>query len=374
MRSLGMLQFNRAAGAQTRLRRNSSRSKLWSWSFVAYHGEMLAVGASENVLVVGGAGYIGSHTAKLLTREGLVPVVLDNFSTGHRENVRYGPFVDAGASDGAAVRSAVERYRPSGVILFAGYIAVGESTANPRKYFDNNVAAILALLNTLMDSGIRRVVFSSSAAVYGIQERMPLLETSPPDPVSPYADTKWFIERILSRYGTAYGLRSMSLRYFNAAGADPEGELGERHQPETHLIPLAMRAAMGGPPLRVFGTDYPTPDGTAIRDYVHVTDLAAAHLLALRHLVAGGESAVLNLGTGEGHSVREVIGTIERIGQCRVPREYGPRREGDAPVLVADPERAKALLGWHTAHSSLETIVKTAWAWHRREEPVSAAH
>jgi UDP-glucose-4-epimerase GalE len=318
------------------------------------------------VLVAGGAGYIGSHTAKALKSAGLTPVVLDNFSTGHRSNVRYGPLVEADVADAAAVRALIERYRPGGAILLAGYISVGESTSQPRRYFENNVARMLELLHALLDRGVLRVVFSSSAAIYGVQERMPLSEDDPANPASPYADTKWFMERALARYGAAYGVQYTCLRYFNAAGADPGGELGERHNPETHLIPLAIRAAMGGPPLQVFGTDYPTPDGTAIRDYIHVTDLAEAHVLALRYLTEGGASAALNLGTGTGHSVRQVIEAVEQAGGCKAPTVNAPRRAGDAPVLVADPTRARAVLGWQPRLSSLQTIARTAWDWHRK--------
>jgi UDP-arabinose 4-epimerase len=323
--------------------------------------------SSQTVLVAGGAGYIGSHTAKALHMAGLTPLVLDNLSTGHRSNIRFGPFYETGIADAAAVRRIAEEHHPVGAILFAGYIAVGESTGNPRKYFYNNVTELLALLDALLDCGIRRIVFSSSAAVYGIQDKMPLTEDSPKSPVSPYAETKWFFERVLEWYGSAYGVKHVSLRYFNAAGADPDGELGECHQPETHLIPLAIRAALGGAPLRVFGTDYPTPDGTAIRDYIHVTDLADAHVRALEYLQRGGASLAMNLGTGQGHSVREVLQTVEGVGHTKVPVDYAPRREGDAPVLIANPARARQILEWTPQYSSLDTIVRTAWDWHRKE-------
>lgn len=325
--------------------------------------------SSNAVLVAGGAGYIGSHTAKFLKQSGMTPVVLDNLSTGRRHGLRYGPFHEAGISDAEAIRAIVAEHHPVGAILFAGYIAVGESTANPRKYFDNNVAHMLALLDALLDHGVRHVVFSSSAAVYGLQKQMPIREDAPKDPISPYADSKWFFERVLHWYGLAYGMRSASLRYFNAAGADPDGELGEHHDPETHLIPLAIHAAMGGKRLQVFGTDYPTPDGTAIRDYIHVTDLADAHLRALRYLLDGGATTALNLGTGQGHSVKEVVTMVEKVGGVPVPADFGPRREGDAPALVADPSKARELLDWTPQHSSLEEIVRTAWNWHKNVEP-----
>ena len=322
---------------------------------------------SPAVLVAGGAGYIGSHTAKFLKQAGWNPVVLDDLSTGYRENVRYGPFYEGPIGDAALLAKIANEQRPVGAILFAGFIAVGESTGNPRKYFHNNITQAIALLDSLLDLGIKNIVFSSSAAVYGIQGVEPIQESSPKDPVSPYGDTKWMIERILHWYGQAYGLSHASLRYFNAAGADPDGELGERHEPETHLIPLAMRAALGGNPLKVFGTDYPTPDGTAIRDYIHVADLAEAHLLALQALMRGEPSCSLNLGTGSGFSVLEVIRGVERVAGKKVPAEFAPRREGDAPVLVADASKAKGVLGWVPRHSSLDNIVRTAWNWHQRK-------
>jgi UDP-glucose-4-epimerase GalE len=293
-------------------------------------------------------------------------VVLDNLSTGFRDAVCFGPFYHGSISNTALVKQIVEKHQPIGAILFAGFIAVGESTGQPRKYLHNNVDELMALVDALMDSGVRRVVFSSTAAVYGIQGSDPIPEDASKNPVSPYADTKWFVERMLSWYGSAYGLQSVCLRYFNAAGADPTGQLGERHDPETHLVPLAIRAALGGKPLRVFGTDYPTPDGTAIRDYIHVLDLADAHLRALRYLENGGASCALNLGTGQGNSVLEVIQAVQSAGGCEVPAEFGPRREGDAPVLVADARKAKDVLGWTPQHSSIENIVQTAWRWHQK--------
>lgn len=331
-----------------------------------------------NVLVAGGAGYIGSHTAKVLSQSGFTPVVLDNLSTGYRDAVRFGPFFEVDITDAGRIARIIDEYQPAGAILFAGYIAVGESTGDPRKYYDNNVAGALSFLNALVDASVRNVVFSSSAAVYGLQERVPIPEDSPLDPLSPYAESKLFIEQVLRWYASAHGLSSASLRYFNAAGADPEGGLGERHNPETHLIPLAIRAAMGGKPLSIFGTDYPTPDGTAIRDYIHVTDLAEGHVLALRHLMDAAEPLALklNLGTGQGHSVKEVVQAVERIGGVNVPASFGPRREGDTPVLVADSSAAKSLLGWTPRYSDLDTIVRTAWAWHRSHasrEPLQSA-
>jgi UDP-arabinose 4-epimerase len=321
--------------------------------------------SSPTVLIAGGAGYIGSHTAKVLYQEGIEPVVLDNLCTGNRDAARFGPFYEGSIADSVLLGQIVEQHQSVGAILFAGHAYVGESVENPRKYFRNNVSDAIHFLDVLVDAGVRRVVFSSSCSVYGIQDSLPIDEDSATDPLSPYAETKLFLEKVLRWYGAAYGLRFACLRYFNAAGADPGGELGEHHDPETHLIPLAIHAAMGGKPLRVFGTDYPTPDGTAIRDYTHVTDLAAAHLRAMRYLMKDGEPVTLNLGSGTGHSVREVIQAVEAQGGVPVPVEYGPRREGDAPALVADPARARNVLGWIPQYSSLGTIVRTAWQWHK---------
>jgi UDP-glucose-4-epimerase GalE len=260
----------------------------------------------------------------------------------------------------------VDQHHPIGAVLFAGHAYVGESVANPRKYFGNNVAGSLEFLNSLMDSGVRRLVFSSSCSIYGFQERMPISEDSSNGPLSPYAESKLFFERVLRWYGPAYGVRFACLRYFNAAGADPDGELGELHEPETHLIPLAIYAALGRQPLRVFGNDYPTPDGTPIRDYIHVADLADAHVRALQRLSDGGGNLTVNLGTGRGYSVLEVIRMVEQVSGRPVPLERAPRREGDANALVADAALALRL-AWTPRHSSLESIVRTAWDWHVRQ-------
>ncbi len=321
---------------------------------------------SPKVLIAGGAGYIGSHTAKVLCQAGIVPVVLDNLCTGNRDTVRFGPFYEGSIADSLLLHQIIEHHRPIGAILFAGSAYVGESTENPRKYFRNNVSNAICFLNALVDSGLQNVVFSSSCSVYGIvRESSSIKEVSATAPLSPYAETKLFLEKVLRWYGSAYGLQHVCLRYFNAAGADVDGELGEDHEPETHLIPLAIQAALGGEALRVFGTDYATPDGTAIRDYTHVTDLATGHLQALRYLMDGGESVTLNLGTGMGHSVRQVIRAVEQQTGMSVPVSFGKRREGDAPALVADAARAREVLGWIPEYSSLETIVGTACRWHR---------
>jgi len=318
------------------------------------------------VLVTGGAGYIGSHTAKALTQAGFEPVVLDDFSMGHRWAVQWGPVVEGDLADAKLIREVITAYNVRAVIHFAASAYVGESMTTPRKYFRNNVTNALGLLESMVDTGVRRIVFSSSCATYGIPNEVPIPEDHLQNPINPYGESKRMVERFLYWYGKAYGLGWMSLRYFNAAGADPEGELGEEHHPETHLIPVSIQAALGERPfVEVYGTDYPTPDGTAIRDYIHVTDLAAAHVLALRHLLEDGESTALNLGTGRGHSVREVIATVERVSGRAVPVREAARRPGDPPVLVAGAARASQLLGWSPRHSSLDEIVQTAWRWRR---------
>ncbi|HEX4406397.1 MAG TPA: UDP-glucose 4-epimerase GalE [Polyangia bacterium] len=319
-----------------------------------------------SVLIVGGAGFIGSQTAKHVAAAGLQPVVFDNLSSGHRWALRWGAFEQGELADRAALAHVIDAHGVTSVIHFAGFIQVGESVRDPRKYFQNNVVATLDLLDVLVERGVRDVVFSSSAAVYGAPVRVPLDEDHPIDPLSPYGDSKAFVERMLRWYGDAYGLRWAALRYFNAAGADPGGELGENHDAESHLIPLAIEAALGGPALSLFGTDYPTPDGTAIRDYVHVADLADAHVLALRHLAGGGASFAANVGTGTGHSVREVITSVERIGGRPVARREVARRAGDSPELVADPRRIQALLGWRPRHAALDVMVEHAWKWRTR--------
>ncbi|MEO8096344.1 MAG: UDP-glucose 4-epimerase GalE [Acidobacteriota bacterium] len=320
------------------------------------------------VLIAGGAGYIGSHTAKLLRQNNFTPVILDNLCTGNRYSLRYGPFHEGSIADAALIRQLVEQYSLQGAILFAGHAYVGESTQQPRKYFRNNIIEAIEFLNNILDAGLKRIVFSSSCSIYGIQAKMPISEDSPKDPLSPYAETKLFFEKVLASYASAYGVRYAALRYFNASGDDPDGEIGEHHDPETHLIPLTVYAAMGRAPLKIFGDDYPTPDGTAVRDYIHVTDLADGHLRALNHLIKGGDNLKLNLGTGNGYSVKQVIDAVERISGKKVPAQMGPRREGDAPELVCDPRRAREILGWIPQHSSLDEIVQTAWRWHNELE------
>lgn len=323
--------------------------------------------AGEAVLVVGGAGYIGSHTAKALKQQGFTPIVVDDLSMGHTWAAKFGPFVQANMGDAEAIRAAVREHNATAAILFAASAYVGESVANPRKYYRNNVSNMEVFLGALVDEGVKAVIFSSSCATYGVPQSVPLVENHPQLPISPYGETKLVGERMLHWFDGAYGLKHVALRYFNASGADPDGEIGEVHDPETHLIPLVMGAALGTqPPITVFGTDYPTPDGTAVRDYIHVADLADAHIRALRHLQEGGDSLQLNVGTGNGYSVKEIIAAVERETEREVPRTYGPRRAGDPPELYADPSAVKAALGWEPRHSGLAQIVRTAWRWELR--------
>jgi UDP-arabinose 4-epimerase len=317
------------------------------------------------VLVTGGAGYIGSQTARALSSEGIEPVVLDNLTTGQLWAVRRGPFVRGDVGDLDLLRRILSEYRVEGVIHCTACAYVGESLLEPRKYFHNNVANTLVLLDAMLEAGVGQIVFSSTCATYGIPDDLPIDENHPQRPVNPYGESKLFVERVLRAYGDAYGLRWVALRYFNAAGADPDGELGEEHEPETHLIPLVIEAALSERQhVDVFGTDYPTPDGTTVRDYIHVADLADTRARALSYLRHGDTSLALNLGTGRGYSVREVIAAVERIGMRPVPMRDGPRRAGDPPVLVADATRATQVLGWQPQHSNLESIVPSAWAWH----------
>jgi UDP-arabinose 4-epimerase len=317
------------------------------------------------ILVTGGAGYIGSQTAKTLSEAGFEPVVLDNLSTGHRWAVRWGPFVQGDIGDRVLVRQVLQEFDIRAVVHFAASAYVGESVHEPRTYFHNNVVNTLALLDGMMDAGVERIVFSSTCATYGIPESMPIREELPQRPVNPYGNSKLFVEQVLRAYAHAYGLRWLALRYFNAAGADPDGELGEHHDPETHLLPIVIDAALGRRgPVDIFGNDYPTQDGTAVRDFIHVADLADAHVRALNRLLQSGESVALNLGTGYGHSVREVVRVVERVGRRSVPVRYAPRRAGDPPALVADASRAGSVLGWEPRFADLTAIVRTAWDWH----------
>ena len=332
--------------------------------------------AVTRVLVTGGAGYIGSHAAKLLARAGIEPVVFDNFATGHPWAVKWGPLVRGDLQEAELIHAVLVKYRVRAVMHFAASAYVDESMRSPRKYFRNNALNSVNLLDAMLDTGVKHVVFSSTCATYGMATTVPIPESHSQQPVNPYGESKRFVERALHWYGEAYGLRWVTLRYFNAAGADPEGEIGEEHDPETHLVPMAVQAGLAVQPrLEIYGTDYPTRDGTAIRDFIHVTDLAQAHVLALKHLLDGGENTALNLGTGRGHSVREVVAEVERVSGRRVAIQEAARRPGDPPILVADAGRASQMLGWRPQYSNLDTIIDTAWRWHKsRRDMIGAAH
>ncbi len=317
------------------------------------------------MLVTGGAGYIGSHACKALAQAGYEVIVYDNLCAGHREAVKYGTLVDGHIADLAAVRAALRDHRIAAVMHFAAFLDVGESVRDPVKYYRNNVIGALTVLEAMAAESVKAVVFSSTCATYGEPRQTPMPETHPQQPINSYGDSKLAIERALPHFERAYGIGWVALRYFNAAGADPDGELGEDHSPEIHLIPRAIDAATGGAALTVFGDDYPTPDGTCLRDYIHVSDLADAHVKALQRIVAGGASDVYNLGTGTPQSVRAVIETVERVTGRRVPWTLGPRRSGDPAALYAAAEKARAELGWIPRFSDLEAIVRTAWAWHQ---------
>jgi len=326
---------------------------------------------AKHVLVTGGAGYIGSHACKALARAGYVPVAYDSLVYGHREAVKWGPFVEGDLADKPRLLATLRRYEARAVMHFAAFAYVGESMTKPQIYFHNNVGNTLTLLDAMLEADVNRIVFSSTCATYGTPDKVPMDETTPQRPINPYGETKLMMERALHWYGQAYGIRSVSLRYFNACGADPDGETGEEHDPETHLIPLVLAAAAGKlEQVQVFGTDYPTKDGTAVRDYIHVTDLADAHVKAIEYLERGGETTALNLGTGEGQTVRDVILAAERVTGRKVPRKEVGRRAGDPPALVADARRANEMLGWKPVMSDLDSILGTAWKWHLRSHNV----
>jgi UDP-glucose 4-epimerase len=318
------------------------------------------------VLVTGGAGYIGSQVALDLVREGHEPLILDNLGKGHREAVINGTFIQGEISDFNLVTEVIAREKVEAVIHLAASSLVGESVKDPAKYFRNNIGNGQALLDALVAGGVKQIVFSSTAAVYGEPEQVPIPEDHPKNPTNPYGFSKLTFEGILQFYEQAYGLRFISLRYFNAAGADREGQIGEDHTPETHLIPIVLQTALGARAhLELYGTDYPTPDGTCVRDYIHVADLSQAHLLALKALAAGGDSAIYNLGNGQGYSNREVIETARKVTGKMIKVIDGPRRPGDPAVLVASAEKIKADLGWDPQYPDLEQIIATAWHWHK---------
>ncbi len=323
--------------------------------------------SKKNVLVTGGAGYIGSHTCKALSLEGYLPVTYDNLVYGHDWAVKWGPFERGDILDRGRLDDVIRHHKPEAVVHFAAFAYVGELVVDPGKYYRNNVLGSLTLIEAARDHGIPHFVFSSTCAIYGVPDLLPIREDARQDPINPYGASKQMVERILRDFGAAHNIRSVALRYFNAAGADLDNETGEFHDPETHLIPLVLDAASGRRPhVTIFGTDYPTPDGTCIRDYIHVSDLGAAHVKALQALERGSPSLACNLGNGRGFSVREVIDTVERITGLSVPVKLGDRRPGDPARLISDASRARTELGWNPQIAELDQIIGSAWAWHRR--------
>jgi UDP-glucose-4-epimerase GalE len=322
------------------------------------------------ILVIGGAGYIGSHTCKVLAASGYTPVVFDNLVYGHADAVRWGPFEQGDLSDPARLDEVMQNYDFACVIHFAAFAYVGESVTDPGKYYSNNIQGSLNLLEAMRRNGLDKIVFSSTCATYGEPAQLPIVEDMPQAPVNPYGFTKLVIEQALKDYSAAYGMTHIAFRYFNAAGCDPEGDLGERHDPETHVIPLAINAALGRGEFKLFGTDYDTPDGTAIRDYVHVNDLADAHKRGVDYLLEGGQSEAINLATGVGVSVKELVAAVEAATGRKVPVQYAPRRAGDPPALCADPSKAKNILGWEAQYRDITEIVRTASDWLKKQNSV----
>ncbi len=318
-----------------------------------------------NILVTGGAGYVGAHACKALAAAGFAPITFDNLSRGHESAVKWGPLEVGDVTDSRRLTEVLEERRPVGVMHFAAFAYVGESVEHPVKYYANNVVGSFCLLQAVQRAGIKCFVFSSTCSTYGVPDSVPISEDHKQEPVNPYGTGKLMVETMLRDLDIAYGMPSVSLRYFNAAGADPEGKTGEDHDPETHALPLAIMTALGERErFEIFGTDYPTGDGTAVRDYVHVSDLATAHVMALEYLLAGGKRTALNLGTGRGHSVRELITSVEQVSGRPVAVSESPRRPGDPPELVANPAKANEVLGWEPGHKELDAIVETALRWH----------
>jgi UDP-arabinose 4-epimerase len=326
--------------------------------------------SKSTILVVGGAGYIGSQTCKALSAAGYKPITLDNLTTGHRSFVKWGPLIVADIYNTVAIERVLRDFSVSAVVHFAAFAYIGESVLHPQKYYQNNVGGTLSLLHAMSNAGVDKIVFSSTCAVYGQPQLLPVVEDTPTIPITPYGSSKLMVEQILRDYQTAYSMRFVALRYFNASGADADGELGELRDPETHLIPRAMMYLQGYlNDFEVFGSNYPTPDGTAIRDYVHVADLADAHVLAVAHLLSGGEPSTFNLGSGSGYSVRQVLDLISKETGLLLPTPLGARRPGDAAQLYADASLIERVLGWRPRRSSLEEIVRTAWRWHKHAHP-----
>ena len=329
---------------------------------------------TQNILVTGGAGYIGSHTCKALALQGYQPIAFDNLTRGSRSAVKWGPLVVGDVTNKRELRQTIDRYQVDAVMHFAALAYVGESVGNPGWYFRNNVASTTNLLEVMAETGVDKLVFSSTCAVYGTPAEVPISEGTPTSPINPYGESKLQVERMLPWFANAHGLNWVALRYFNAAGADPDGEIGESHDPETHLIPLAIQAALGsGPALKIFGADYPTKDGTAVRDYVHVSDLADAHVRALEYLDEDGESGAFNLGTERGLSVCQIVDEVRSVSQNMLPLIESGRRAGDPALLIADAARAHDLLGWRPRYSDLATIIGTAHDWERNKVLAVAA-
>ncbi len=323
----------------------------------------------KNIVVTGGAGFIGSHACKALSRRGYMPIVLDNLSRGHRDAVKWGPLEVGDLQDFQWVRKMLEYFQPVAVMHFAGWAYVGESVSHPTAYYRNNVYGSLCLLEVMRELGIKNFIFSSSCATYGKANNQPIYEGFPQEPINPYGWSKFMVERIIKDLEVACGMKSMILRYFNAAGADPDGEIGEDHDPEPHLIPNIFRAATGEiPHLVVHGDQHGTPDGTCIRDFVHVTDLAGAHCLAMESLLTKRQSGVYNLSSDNGHSVYEIIDAAERVCRKEVPYQVGPARPGDPAILIGASRDAREYLSWEPKYSDLDTILSTAWAWHQRRK------
>ncbi len=322
---------------------------------------------SKRVLVTGGAGYIGSFAVYCLKQAGFEVGVIDNLVFGHRYNIEAlkVPFWQGDVGDKQFVAKIIDEFAPASVMHFAAYAYVGESVTNPEKYYNNNFVAALNLISVIKDKGIKNFIFSSTCATYGVPKQVPITEETPQEPINPYGRTKLNVEKLLSDFEHAYALKSVAFRYFNASGAHPQGILGEDHNPETHLIPLTIYSALGGPELKIFGNDYPTQDGTCIRDYIHVLDIAEAHVLGLKHLLDGGQSLRLNIGTGIGNSNLEIINAVEKVSGKKVRWSFAPRRDGDPPALIASAEKLTSLLGWKPKFTEIEATIRTAWEWHR---------
>lgn len=323
---------------------------------------------TKTVLVTGGAGYVGSHCCKAFSEAGWTVVVYDSLARGWREFVRWGELEQGDLLDSGALDKAFARYKPDAVAHFAALAYVGESVEKPGLYYENNTLGTVRLLDAMAKAGCDKIIFSSTCATYGVPETVPMTEDFPQSPINPYGMSKLFVEKVLDDYDVAHGIKSVKLRYFNAAGADPDGMVGERHEPETHLIPLCIEGVLNDSfTLTINGTDFDTRDGTCVRDYIHVMDLADAHLKGLDYLEGGGASDAFNLGTGTGTTVLEIVGAVERVSGKTVPRKDGPRRAGDPPALVASAEKAARILGWTPLQSDIDSVIKTAWAWHLKE-------